>query len=68
MNRFFWIGIEIACGLLFAVLLVSFPVLERGTPTYVVWWLAAGHLALAMTIIGGFIYFDWDPVEAVANR
>lgn len=61
MNRSFWIGLEIACGTMFLLLLVSFPVLEPGTSTYVVWFLAAGHLVFAMTIIGLFIYFDWDP-------
>lgn len=65
MNRHFWIGVEISCGLLFVLLLASFPVLEPGTPTYVVWWLAAGHLAVAMAIMGSFIYFDWDPFEAI---
>lgn len=61
MDRNFWIGVEIACGMMMLLLLASFPVLEPGTPTYVVWFLAAGHLLVAMTIIGSFIYFDWDP-------
>lgn len=65
MNRHFWIGIEIACGLMLLVLFASFPVLERGTPTYVVWFLAAGHLVFAMAIIGALIYFDWDPFQAL---
>lgn len=61
MDRSFWIGIEIACGLMALLLVASFPVLEPGEPTYVVWFLAAGHLLFAMAIIGAFIYFDWDP-------
>lgn len=65
MNEHFWIGIEIACGLMLLLLLASFPVLEPGTPTYVVWFLAAGHLVFAMSIIGALIYFDWDPFEHV---
>lgn len=63
--RSFWIGVEIAAGTMLLFLLVSFPVLEPGTPTYVVWFLAAGHLILAMTIIGLLIYFDWDPFESL---
>lgn len=63
MNRMFWIGIEIACGMMFLLLLASFPVLEPGSATYVVWFLAAGHLAVAMTIIGLFVYFDWSPFD-----
>lgn len=65
MNRPLWIGVEIACGLMMLVLLASFPVLEKGSATYVVWFLAAGHLALAMSIIGAMIYFDWDPFRAI---
>ena len=64
MERNFWIGVEISLGLMMLVLFVSFPVIEPGTPTYVVWFLGAGHLVLAMGIIGAFIYYDWDPFEA----
>ena len=61
MERSFWIGVEIACGMMMLLLLASFPVIEPGTATYVVWFLAAGHLVVAMTVIGAIIYFDWDP-------
>lgn len=63
VERAFWIGVEIACGVLVLFLFASFPFLERGSATYVVWFLAAGHLLIAMTIIGLFIHFDWDPFE-----
>jgi len=63
MNRSFWIGVEIACLMMLLLLAASYPVIEPGTETYVVWFLAAAHLIVAMTIIGGFIYFDWDPMS-----
>lgn len=63
MDRNFWIGLEISCGLMMLVLFASFPFLEAGSATYVVWFLAAGHLVIAMSIIGAFIYYDWDPFD-----
>jgi len=63
MNRGFWKGLLIACVLMLAVLAVSAPFVERGSPTWGATLIAAVHLVVAILIIGAFLYFDWNPIQ-----
>lgn len=63
MNRQFWKGVLVVCGLMAGLLVASMLSVESDSPTFVVSVLAMGHLVAAMGIIGSMLYFDWDPFE-----
>jgi hypothetical protein len=65
MNRGLWKGLLIACGLMLAVLGASALEVEPGTPTYGAIQIAAVHLVVAMLIISGFLYFEWNPISNI---
>lgn len=64
MNRGLWKGVFIACILMMLILVVTIPLNDQGSATFIVIQLAAVHVIAAMAIIGAMLYFDWDPFRA----
>lgn len=61
--RGFWLGLFLLCIVMLVVLVGSVPFLEPGSATFIIAQIAAIHLFVAMAILSGLIYFDWNPLR-----
>lgn len=58
-----WRAFFVSSVVLLALLALSAPYIEPGTPSFVVALLSLAMLGVMLVGSAAFIYFDWDPFE-----
>ena len=63
-----WRAFLVSSVVLLALLALSGPYVEPGTPSFVVALLSFGMLIVMLVGSAAFIYFDWDPFEELLQQ